>query len=589
MKRKGFAVLMALARSLSVPLVSVAAEGRGDGSSISRFASALETRFVQETGIAEASSISASDSMATRDVKELKRGISLLQQGNFGEAEAAFLSARDAARSDKRGSIDAVVGHFYMLANRMDDACRWTEKAIADGPDEWMLHTMLGILYSRNDHQDLPKAIGYLKEAIRLSPRIGINYRILGTLQSMNGDPTGAADTFTKAIAVNPSDAFSYMARGSIYEDLKDYEKALADFRRALSMNLPGKFHETAQMEEGQTLFHLSRYDESLASYGKVLEKDPGNFRAVYMTGLIYKAERKDDTALAWMEKASRLAPQSAGPYDVMGFLYVKQDKKDQAQDCLQKAVDRKSKIMRTYRLLAQLYQRDGKDDEALKILDLAVTRLPHNPDAWSERGWFFLSKKDYARGAADYTEAINLGGEQKALNLTQRGLCYRELNENKKAEADYQEALRLKSDETLAYIGLGNLYNKAGDYDRAIGIYEKGLAAVKEEDKGMILNNLGFTYKEKGDYTKALEILTEGIQKYPNHAETWRSRAQTCDAMGQPEKGIPDMDEFLKRKPGDARGYRFRAALYEKAGKKDLAEKDREKAKALEKGGKQP
>ena len=337
----------------------------------------------------------------------------------------------------------------------------------------------------------------------------------------MNGDPTGAADTFTKAIAVNPSDAFSYMARGSIYEDLKDYEKALADFRRALSMNLPGKFHETAQMEEGQTLFHLSRYDESLASYGKVLEKDPRNFRAAYMTGLIYKAERKDDTALTWMEKASRLAPQSAGPYDVMGFLYVKQDKKDQARDCLQKAVDRKSKIMRTYRLLAQLYQRDGKDDEALKILDLAVTCLPHNPDAWSERGWFFESRKDYARGAADYTEAINLGGKQKALNLTQRGLCYRGLNENKKAEADYQEALRLKSDEALAYIGLGNIYNKAGDYDRAIGIYEKGLAAVKEEDKGMILNNLGFTYKEKGDYTKALEILTEGIQKYPNHAET--------------------------------------------------------------------
>lgn len=589
MKRKGFAVLMALALSLSVPLVSVAAEGGGDSSSISRFASALGTRLTQEAGIAEASGISASSSMATRDVKELKRGISLLQQGNFGEAEAAFLSAREAARSDKRGTIDAVVGHFYMLANRIDDACRWTEKAIADGPDEWMLHTMLGILYSRNDHQDLPKAIGYLQEAIRLSPRIDINYRILGTLQFMNGDPTGAVDTFTKAIAVNRSDAFSYMARGSIYKDLKDYEKALADFRRALSVNLPGTFHEATQLEEAETLFHLSRYDESLASYGKVLEKDPGNFRAVYMTGLIYRAERKDDTALTWMEKASGLKPEASKPYDMMGFIYTQQKKDDLARENLQKAVDRKSKLMRTYRLLAQLYQGDGKDDEALKILDLAVTRLPHNPAAWSERGWFFLSRKDYARGAADYTEAINLGGKQKAFNLTQRGLCYRELNENKKAEADYQEALRLQPDETLAYIGLGNIYNEAGDYDRAIGIYEKGLAAAKEEDKGMILNNLGFTYKEKGDYTKALEILTEGIQKYPNHAETWRSRAQTFDAMGQPEKGIPHMDEFLKRKPGDARSYRFRATLYEKTGKKDLAEKDREKAEALEKGRKQP
>lgn len=71
----------------------------------------------------------------------------------------------------------------------------------------------------------------------------------------------------------------------------------------------------------------------------------------------------------------------------MMGLIYTQQKKDDLARENLQKAVDRKSKLMRTYRLLAQLYQGDGKDDEALKILDLAVTRLPHNPAAWSERG----------------------------------------------------------------------------------------------------------------------------------------------------------------------------------------------------------
>lgn len=589
MKRKGFAVLMALALSLSVPLVSVAAEGGGDSSSISRFASALGTRLTQEAGIAEASGISASSSMATRDVKELKRGISLLQQGNFGEAEAAFLSAREAARSDKRGTIDAVVGHFYMLANRIDDACRWTEKAIADGPDEWMLHTMLGILYSRNDHQDLPKAIGYLQEAIRLSPRIDINYRILGTLQFMNGDPTGAVDTFTKAIAVNRSDAFSYMARGSIYKDLKDYEKALADFRRALSMDLPDKYRTKTEIEEAEILFHLSRYDESLAIYEKVLARDSGNYQATYMTGLIYKAKKQYDTALPWLEKASGLKPEASKPYDVMGFIYSKQKKDDLARENLQKAVDRKSTMMRTYRLLAQLYRKEGRDNDALKVLDLAVTRLPRDPEARSERGWFFFTKKEFTRGVDDFTKAIELGGKSKAKYLAFRGLCYHGLEEYKKAEADYREAIRLNPNNDLAYIGLGDIYIKGGDYDRAIEFYNKVLSISKGSKRIILLNNLGFAYAKKGEYKKSLEILNEGIQNYPNDAEIWRSRAQTYDAMGQPEKGIPDMDEFLKRKPGDARSYRFRATLYEKTGKKDLAEKDREKAKALEKGRKQP
>lgn len=270
-----------------------------------------------------------------------------------------------------------------------------------------------------------------------------------------------------------------------------------------------------------------------------------------------------------------------------MGFIYSKQKKDDLARENLQKAVDRKSTMMRTYRLLALLDRKGGKDDEALNVLDLAVTRLPRDPEARSERGWFFFTKKEFTRGVDDFTKAIELGGKSKAKYLAFRGLCYHGLEEYKKAEADYREAIRLNPNNDLAYIGLGDIYIKGGDYDRAIEFYNKVLSISKGSKRIILLNNLGFAYAKKGEYKKSLEILNEGIQNYPNDAEIWRSRAQTYDAMGQPEKGIPDMDEFLKRKLGDADGYRFRAVLYEKTGKKDLAEKDREKAEALEKGGK--
>ena len=579
---------MALALSLSVPLVSVAAEGSGNDHSISRFASALGTRLAQETGIFGVPKGVTSTNDSYMFMKELDKGLLLLRQGHFGEAEAAFLSAWKVAPSDQRGHLDAAIGTYYMEANRFDDACRWAEKSITDEPDFWLPHTILGILYSGKDHQDLPKAMDYLREAIRLSPETISNYQLLGTLQAASGDPTGAIDTCTKCIALDPSDYFSYMIRGCTYEDLKDYEKALADFRRALSMDLPDKYRTKTEIEEAEILFHLSRYDESLAIYEKVLARDSGNYRATYMTGLIYKAKKQYDTALPWLEKASGLKPEASKPYDVMGFIYTKQKKDDLARENLQKAVDRKSTMMRTYRLLALLDRESGKDDEALKVLDLAVTRLPRDPEARSERGWFFFTKKEYTRGIDDFTKAIELGSKSKAKYLAFRGLCYHGLEEYKKAEADYQEAIRLNPNNDLAYIGLGDIYIKGGDYDRAIEFYNKALSISKGSKRIILLNNLGFAYAKKGEYKKSLEILNEGIQNYPNDAEIWRSRAQTYDAMGQPEKGIPDMDEFLKRKPGDARGYRFRATLYEKTGKKDLAEKDREKAEALEKGGKQ-
>ena len=44
---------------------------------------------------------------------------------------------------------------------------------------------------------------------------------------------------YNQTLSLNPDDTFAYNNRGNVYAQLKDYQKAIADYNKALSLN-PG-------------------------------------------------------------------------------------------------------------------------------------------------------------------------------------------------------------------------------------------------------------------------------------------------------------------------------------------------------------
>lgn len=62
--------------------------------------------------------------------------------------------------------------------------------------------------------------------------------------------------------------------------------------------------------------------------------------------------------------------------------------------------------------------------------------------------------------------------------------------------------------------------------------------------------NNLGYVYKLKGNYQKALDILNKAIEMNPGYGESYRSRGEVYAEMGEYEKAVADITEFLKLIP---------------------------------------
>ena len=68
--------------------------------------------------------------------------------------------------------------------------------------------------------------------------------------------------------------------------------------------------------------YDLEQYDKAIADYGQVLELDPNNVDAYYFRGTAYYALEQDDKAIADFTAAIQLNPQYQDAYLLRGTSY---------------------------------------------------------------------------------------------------------------------------------------------------------------------------------------------------------------------------------------------------------------------------
>ena len=96
-----------------------------------------------------------------------------------------------------------------------------------------------------------------------------------------------------------------------------------------------------------------------------------------------------------------------------------------------------------------------------------------------------------------------------------------------------------------------GDLSYQAGNYDKAIELYEKAQAAFPEERviQTLIWNGLGYAYEAKKDYKAAAAYfrkIAEGSGPFLK-ADAYESLGQMMEALNDREKAVEAYDQVLK------------------------------------------
>jgi tetratricopeptide (TPR) repeat protein len=62
-------------------------------------------------------------------------------------------------------------------------------------------------------------------------------YNIRGIAYGKKGEYDNAIADYTRAIEIDPNDAWAYCNRGGAYDEKGDYDKAIADYTQAIEID----------------------------------------------------------------------------------------------------------------------------------------------------------------------------------------------------------------------------------------------------------------------------------------------------------------------------------------------------------------
>ncbi len=177
-----------------------------------------------------------------------------------------------------------------------------------DGKDA-MAHDLLGLaLAAGKDYSGAEQAFS---KAIELTPLWLEPHTNLARLFIVQGNPEAAIAKFKEAIKVNPEKLSLFLSLGLLYEQTRNYDKAIKIYEDALRQN--DNFWPAAN----NLAFILAEYgpaaelDRALALAGKAREIRPEDAEVLDTLGWIHLKRDETSKALAILEEAAGKAPDS--------------------------------------------------------------------------------------------------------------------------------------------------------------------------------------------------------------------------------------------------------------------------------------
>jgi tetratricopeptide (TPR) repeat protein len=205
--------------------------------------------------------------------------------------------------------LDAICyrGLYFLKVNRSEKALDFFRRALVVDPHSAQVHRYLSVAYQRRDM--LKEAEEHAQRAISLDPDHPGAYLALGKVMSKRQDWDNALAQYRKVVEKDPTFYPAYNNIGFILLLQKDDPTgAIESFRRAVHFNSSSAISYT---NWGLALEMQGKLDEAVEHYRRATEVNPG-----YANGYIALAEalhdqRKMKEALEQYRLAKQLSPES--------------------------------------------------------------------------------------------------------------------------------------------------------------------------------------------------------------------------------------------------------------------------------------
>jgi tetratricopeptide (TPR) repeat protein len=418
-------------------------------------------------------------------------------------------TGRDTASIVARGQKLVETGDIAAAQNLYD-------AALIKSPDDPDVRFELGMLYFRQ--HDWQKAVDNLEVSSHTAPAHTKTLYYLAEAYFFESDFDRARETIAQAAAIAPEDSQICQKYGEyLAAKIETRREGLLQLQKARRLN-PRLEH--IDFDIGKTQFELTDYPSAALSFQAALQKDPADGHSAFFLAEASTKLEDWQKAREFFDYSLKHGYATGATYYGLGRAFAELGEFAAAVDPLRHALVLQPSLIQAHFQLGRAYRQLGQQEEAQHETTLfaamndrvdtsaelqgteedaawrhvkplleshqeqkAIDYLATLPIASSPGGpYYLLGAMYFSAGQAPNAERLLSKAEALAPSDARipayLGMMQMSSGEIKAAEASFQSALRLESDNALALIGMGGLRFQQQRWTDAITYLEKSRTA---------------------------------------------------------------------------------------------------------------
>jgi tetratricopeptide (TPR) repeat protein len=294
--------------------------------------------------------------------------VCLLKLKQYHRAENIF--QRTVALNPDDPQERRLLAAVQLTANQPSDALA-TLKPLLQSPSPHAETLELAATAYENS-KDTSQAVSTLRQAILLDPRNVNLYLDFANISYAHGSFQVGIDVINDGLALEPTSAPLYFARGVLYVQLAQYDKAEADFAKAYELDPNQSLSAAAQ---GLAAAQQNDFDRALAKVQKSLAQKPNDPFMLYLQADILAAKNADpgtadfQLALRSARKAITLQPTLAAARGVLAKLYLEDGRYQEAAEQCRKGLQTNPDDQTVVYHLIQALRKTGNTEDIPALL----------------------------------------------------------------------------------------------------------------------------------------------------------------------------------------------------------------------------
>jgi len=306
---------------------------------------------------------------------------------------------------DKKDAADFFLkANVALKQNNYSEAIRLYDEAISKNPEFPDAYLNKGIALMKTGRINDAREV--LTEAIRLDPTL-IQANLVRAESSLSLGEFASAEEDLKKISKQYADSSKYyLAHGNLMDATSRTSEALADFDKAISLDLK---NVEARVNRGAVYYKLHTYPLARVDFEAAIKLNPTQPEALNNLGLIATRNKAWNEALFFFDRILNSNPGDPLALNNKGYVLIQTNALQEAKKLIERALDAQPENGYALRNLGLYYQKNNEPEKALIEMNKAIALAEPVDLLYGFAGRIYFSQKNKTKACEIWKKGVIL------------------------------------------------------------------------------------------------------------------------------------------------------------------------------------